>query len=126
MGAVIVLFLVLFKIEEVKCLETRMKHVPQGYYFNSEKSIKISPSNRFLLLLRQTKVLNCRNCKPYCYYIFVSRSRSVSPPYTRRSRSRSPPPPPRRRSRSPPRRDRSRSPPRRDRSPRDRDRRGRH
>lgn len=54
------------------------------------------------------------------------RSRSVSPPYTRRSRSRSPPPPPRRRSRSPPRRDRSRSPPRRDRSPRDRDRRGRH
>ncbi|XP_078379943.1 splicing factor U2AF 26 kDa subunit-like isoform X1 [Oculina patagonica] len=53
------------------------------------------------------------------------RSRSASPPYTRRSRSRSPPPPPRRRSRSPPRRDRSRSPPRRDRSPRDRDRRGR-
>ncbi|XP_027049090.1 splicing factor U2AF 26 kDa subunit-like isoform X1 [Pocillopora damicornis] len=51
------------------------------------------------------------------------RSRSPSPPYTRRSRSRSPP---RRRSRSPPRRDRSRSPPRRDRSPRDRDRRGRH
>ena len=71
-------------------------------------------------------MLNCRNSKPYCYYIFVSRSRSVSPPYTRRSRSRSPPPPPRRRSRSPPRRDRSRSPPRRDRSPRDRDRRGRH
>ncbi|KAM7430680.1 Splicing factorU2AF 26 kDa subunit [Porites harrisoni] len=50
------------------------------------------------------------------------RSRSASPPYTRRSQSRSPPP--RRRSRSPPRRDRSRSP-RRDRSPYDRDRRGR-
>ena len=62
-------------------------------------------------------------------YLFVNsisaliyRSRSASPPYTRRSQSRSPPP--RRRSRSPPRRDRSRSP-RRDRSPYDRDRRGR-
>lgn len=64
-----------------------------------------------------------------CFYLFVNsisaliyRSRSASPPYTRRSQSRSPPP--RRRSRSPPRRDRSRSP-RRDRSPYDRDRRGR-
>ena len=64
-----------------------------------------------------------------CFCLFVNsisaliyRSRSASPPYTRRSQSRSPPP--RRRSRSPPRRDRSRSP-RRDRSPYDRDRRGR-
>lgn len=66
-----------------------------------------------------------------CLFLFIStistliyRSRSASPPYTRRSQSRSPPP--RRRSRSPPppRRDRSRSP-RRDRSPYDRDRRGR-
>ena len=90
----------------------------------SESDYMLALSNWLLQSLKDTV-----SYLVVCFYLFVNsisaliyRSRSASPPYTRRSQSRSPPP--RRRSRSPPRRDRSRSP-RRDRSPYDRDRRGR-
>ena len=92
-----------------------------------KKTLNVSVRDRHFSLVVKGLPLGVINGSKLKYeindFVLDFRSRSPSPPYTRRSRSRSPP---RRRSRSPPRRDRSRSPPRRDRSPRDRDRRGRH